>query len=255
MRVRDVMDSRPQSVNVLSTRAEVVEALVRAPVPAIPVLKKGARKLMGVASPQGILDRLHEDRVILVMNPNAPFTYPEAPLDEAAALFGQYGVRLLPVLNASNDLLGVLRPAHVLGALRPRHDRLAAALTRRVVPAHRGTPLRVAVELLRVTRAPAIPILHDDATLAGLLDARAVLAQAIRPDAAAALMRPVTEFMEAQPPILSTSAEVADAAALFAGERHAQAVLLDEERHVVDVVSDVDVLARTMLRPQPTGLM
>lgn len=177
-RVKDEMVLDPLAATVPGTRRALLALFVRHGHAGFPVVKEGAKKLVGLVTRQDIFERPDESQVALLMDPNPATTYPEATSREAARLIVERGVRVLPVVTGANDLVGLLTPAELLATLPPAAGHLATHLRRRFAPAYSGTPARVAVEILRSTRTTALPLLDDDGSYVGLLTDATLLAKA-----------------------------------------------------------------------------
>lgn len=163
------MVTPPVAATVPGVRRDLVKLFVQHGFSGFPVVKEGSRKLVGVVTRQHIFNQPDEDQVALLMDPNPATTYAAAPLREAARLMSERELRTLPVVNASNDLVGVLTPLELLPALPPRGLVSSHLRRRRLVPVYRATPVRVALEILRTTGARALPVLDDAGRLAGLV--------------------------------------------------------------------------------------
>jgi CBS domain-containing protein len=168
-RVKDEMVRDPVAAHVPAPRSHLLALFLKHRHAALPVVKEGTRKLVGLVTRHDLFDQPMESQVALLMNPNATTTYPEAPVREAARLLVDRRLRVLPVVSGANDLLGVLTPREALAALPPPSGHVAGHLDHHFVPVHQGTPVRVAFEILRAARVEALPVLDDDGRYAGLL--------------------------------------------------------------------------------------
>lgn len=275
MRVKEHMIADPVAATVPSNRRDVVALFRKHGYAGFPVIKEGTRKLAGVVTRLDLFDNPDEQQTALLMNPNPATTYAEAPLTEAARLVESRHLRILPVVNGVNDLMGLVTPAELLGIL-VNHRGLVAGLPRRkFVPVYHATPAPVAFEMVRTTRATALPVLDDRAKLCGIITDGDLLrashleetahltvagtrgdhdAWAWESNVSERKFRTVESHLEAPPvPVskimvrevvtVTPSTPIREAAALMA-ERHLnQLPVLDEKGRCVDLLTDLDLLA------------
>jgi CBS domain-containing protein len=168
-RVKDEMIEEPVVATVPGTRRELMALFVKHGHAGFPVVKSASRKLVGVVTRQDIFDRPDESQTALLMDPNPPTTYPQAPVAEAAQVLVTRRLRVLPVISGANDLVGLVSARELLAGLAVPNGHLASLLRRRMVPVHADTPARVALEILRTTRATALPLLDAEARFAGVV--------------------------------------------------------------------------------------
>lgn len=169
MRVIDLMDSKPPVAVVPGNREDLLRLFARHPLHGLPVVKEGTRKLAGLVLRTDLFRDPAEPQIALLMNPNPITVYAQAPLREAAELAVRGRSPLLPVISGSNDLVGLVTPEGFLEALLGNRSLVQTHLHRRAVPVHRTTPARVALAILQVTGAPALPVLDDDTRLVGIV--------------------------------------------------------------------------------------
>lgn len=274
-RVKSEMVAEPVFAIVPGSRRQLLELFVRHGHAGLPVVKEGTRKLAGIVTRQDIFEDLEESQVALLMNPNPATSYPEAPVSEAAQLMTERGLRTLPIVNGVNDLVGVLTPAELLAALPSARGHIAPFLRRNVVPVHEGMPVVVALEVFRVTRAAAVPILDDAGRFAGLLTDGALLGglkfsesvvqsvagqaqegdswdwEAIRSERRVhhatnrmtAPPGPVSNLMLRGVPTAGPNTSVEEAVETMLRHRIHQLPVLNNEGRLLDLVSELDLLA------------
>lgn len=264
----------PVAATVPAARRELLRLFLRHGFAGFPVVKEASRKLAGVILRQDVLDHPEEDQVALLMNPNPFTTYPEATLREAARLTHDNRLRVLPVVSGSNDLVGVLTPREFLQTLGRQRGLVSGHLRRVFVPAHESTPARVALEIMSVTRASALPVLNNEGRLAGIVTDADLLGQVNVTDAVVKTVSgmggdsdewtweglrdlrrlqhtttqmdlpraPLRDFMVR--PVLSVSVHtsVAEAATLMLTHHINQLPVVDAEQRVLDVLTDVDLV-------------
>lgn len=276
--VRDLMEAHPQCAEVPGRRRDVLALFKANDRAAFAVLKASSRKLVGVIHRSALLENPEETQAALLMDPNPATTYPQAPTHEAATLLVTHRLQILPVVTGANDLAGVLTPLRLLPALKPPKSLLGVHLRRRLVPAHVGTPARVALEILRATRARALPVLGDDGTYAGLLTDADLLRASTLEDSVvysmAGLARDgdpwkwetigdahrvghnvhrleapdasLAQLMDARLPTLGPETTLREAVERMLASGRSMLPVVDANRRILDVVSDLDLLTAAL---------
>lgn len=113
-----------------------------------------------------------------------PYTIgPENTVGQARELLDKYSITGLPVVNASNRLVGLLSGRDILfvhddgrlvtDVMTPR-DRLVTAAT--------GTTITQAEEILQTHKVEKLPLVDDDDRLAGLITLRDILKRSLYPE-------------------------------------------------------------------------
>jgi len=282
-RVKDEMVREPVAATVPATRRELLALFRSRGHAGFPVVKGDTRKLVGVVTRQHVFEQPDEAQVALLMDPNPPTTYPEAPLREAARLVVQHRLRVLPVVNGANDLVGLLSPRELLTGIPIPNGHVASLLSRRLVPVHQATPTNVALEVLRVTRATALPLLDDDGRFAGLVTDGDILAHmrvaetTVRSVAGLAAESdawrweglreersvrhgsrslelpnvPVASIARRNVETLGPNAALQEAVDLFLGGAVHHVPIVADEGHIIDLLSESDVLAALLPAPPP----
>lgn len=282
-RVKDEMIIDPVAASVPGTRRELLALFARDAHAGFPVVKAGARKLVGLVTRQHLFDHPDESQLALLMDPNPPTTYPEAPVREAARVLTEHRLRVLPVVNGLNDLVGLVTAKELLAALPAPSGHVASHLRRRLVPVHRATPARVALEIFRTTRASALPLLDDEGRFAGLVTDGDLLASARIADTSVRTVAGLAgegdawvweglrerrvrhESSALQPPAgpvadvgrpartLGPNASLADALDLLLEPGVHHAPIVDEEGRLLDLLGELDLL-EALLPPEPASV-
>lgn len=108
-----------------------------------------------------------------------------------------------------------------------------------------GTSLAACLQVIQRTgTGDSVFVTNDGGYLIGVLTERDVFARLVGPDVAAAvdLAAPVESFMTTDPRTLRPEQTVRDAIALMQSGRFRNIPVIDEERHLVGVVRQVDLL-------------
>lgn len=271
--VRDVMSEKPVAAVVPSARREVLKLFLKHGYSGFPVLKQDSRKLVGVVTRQDLLAQPDEDQLALLMNPNPLTTGPQEHVRDAARIIRDAQTRTLPVVSGNNDLVGVVTPADLLEVLRSQRGPIGPHLRNRFVPCSAATPASVAFEVIRRTRASALPILDDEGVLCGILTDGDLLSHAEVTDTIVRTITgiggdsdewtweglrdlrrlehaqtridlpktPVSKFMIRDVVTVTPHTTVAESAERMLTGHFSQLPVVDGENHVLDVLSDYDL--------------
>lgn len=213
-------------------------------------------------------------RVRDAMTPDVVAATPTMTVREAVERLVGRGFRALPVTDDGGRLVGMLTNRDLVerGGLEARVELLGAMPQesragilgrldpdRTVADVMTTTPVavRVAETLARATHLMAeghlkrLPVVDDDGRLVGIVSRMDILRAAgetFPREPAAALdhagARVVGEIMRADAPVVRADADLASVVDAVTSTRLNRAVVLDEGRRVVGVVSDADVLRR-----------
>ena len=245
MRVFDLMDPSPPTVEVPSDREALAAQFEKLRVRGLPVVMAGSKKLAGLVLRADLLRQSEETRVAVLMNPNPYTLYMQAPLREAAQALAQTQMPFLPVVTGSNDLVGIVTTDACLDALIDHHGRVGPHLQQRLVPIHRLTPAAVASRILHVTNSSALPVVNDNARLCGIVTDGDLLTRATtrgHNGRIAISQEPVEKFMVSPVVTVSTLSTVGAAARIMREHGWHQLPVVDEKGELVDLITDHDLL-------------
>ncbi len=225
--------------------------------------------------------RLPPDRVADVMTREVVTVHPETPLGEVVRALLDRDFRALPVVDAERRLVGIVTNADLVdrGGLSARVELLAAlgagaverelsssgvrertaadVMTRDVVTVRGDDTLDTAAHLLVEKRVKRLPVVDDAGRLAGIVsrvDVLRTLGEDYGSDAAvearpAGAGRTIRDVMRTAVPAVRADATLGEVLDAVISTRLNRAVVVDDERRVLGVVSDSEVLARV----DPTG--
>ncbi len=169
MLVSEIMSKEPIVAEVPGTREDAIRLLLEHSVSGVPVVKDGTRTLAGVLTRSDLLKRPHEEQLALIMTSH-PFTVaPGDTVEDAAELFLNHRIHTLPVVE-DGHLVGVTSPSDILRVITSRNGQTVRDLgVEPATPVHASAPIRVAWEIMKLSRQNALPILDDQARLAGIV--------------------------------------------------------------------------------------
>lgn len=171
MHVRDLMTQKPIVAEVPGTRDEAVRLLVQHAVSGLPVVRERTRRLAGIVTRSDIFRNPEEEQLALIMTSRPITLRPEENTEKAARLFFERRIHSIPVVEAEEDLVGVLSPADVLRVIADKRDERSVEtfIREKVCPVFQETPLLVVWEIMHVTHQNALPVLDGRGTLVGIV--------------------------------------------------------------------------------------
>jgi CBS domain-containing protein len=219
--------------------------------------------LLGVVTRLSLLQALLQAESLQVALPAKEAMTREAtrlhtvdPVEQAVDVMIVRGVHALPVLDEHGRLAGLVSDADLLQALAEEHQSRRAFLSAPVEavmtpePFTLGpdAPLEDAVGLMVEKGVRHLPIVDDDGKLLGIVserDLRTRIGMELQafdratPEAAGIRM---SEVIGPDPISLSKGARLSEAIEILASERIGAVPVVDEQEHVLGIVSYVDVL-------------
>jgi CBS domain-containing protein len=211
-------------------------------------------------------------RVVDAMTADVLAARPAMPLRESVELLVGRGFRALPVVDDAGTLVGMLTNrdlvergglearVELLGAMSPEARKavlgrldatltVADVMTAAPVSIGPGETLAAAAHVMADRGLKRLPVVDDDRTLVGVLSRMDILRAAgetFPREPAAALdhagARVVGEILRRDAPVVHARADLAAVIDAVVSTRLNRAVVLDDERRVLGVVSDADVL-------------
>jgi len=173
MLAKDYMTKDVVSVEVPSSRDDVLRILKRTGISGVPVVK--GDQLIGIVTRKDILHNAEENQIALLMSPEPLTIRPDATLAEAAEILTNCDIRRLPVVEEGNKLVGLLSVADLVNAVAKNNDK--RELRDRFVNKHtfaiwEETPLPVVGRIMELAGVDAMPILNSENRLTGIISER-----------------------------------------------------------------------------------
>ena len=168
--VEEVYSKEIVSIQVPSSRDEVVRLLAKHAVSGVPVVKGKGKKLVGVVTRQDILRNPEETQTALIMSRNPLFVSPEDSMEKAAKTMLAKGIRRLPVVKDSK-LVGVCTTLDLLKIIAESdtEDTLCGYMETNCVAVYHLTPLPVVAAVMSLGYATASPVLDERVKLVGIV--------------------------------------------------------------------------------------
>ena len=107
MLAKDFMTKDVVTVEIPSSRDDVLRILKRTGISGVPVVKGEEKKLLGIVTRKDILRKPEETQIALLMTSEPLTIEPETDIAEAARIMTEMRIRRLPVIDKGN-LVGIL---------------------------------------------------------------------------------------------------------------------------------------------------
>ncbi|HJJ92514.1 MAG TPA: CBS domain-containing protein [Methanocorpusculum sp.] len=160
------------SVEIPSSRDDVLRILKRTGISGVPVIKED--ELIGIVTRKDILHNAEENQIALLMSPDPLTIHPEALLSEAAKIMTNCNVRRLPVVEG-NKLVGLLSVSDLVSAVAKINDKREIRdrfVDKQTFAIWEETPLPVVGRIMELAEVDAMPILNQLNRLTGIISER-----------------------------------------------------------------------------------
>jgi predicted transcriptional regulator len=275
-KVSEYMTRDPITLYVPGKRREAMKIFVRETISGILVLREDDDKLVGIVTRADVFAKPHEDQLAMIMRKDVITCKEDDSLSKAARLMVDNQVHRLPVMDGKGNLVGIISPIDMLPYVEDLDlpDTVEKVMRKGVVPLYRLMPANVALEIMGLTDAKALPVLDDEARVVGILTDRDIYAQVtvdtkiveseLGPeteedpwtwDSLRNIMKlyynigkvviphiPIEEFMVSKPETVQTKTTVSKAARMLHRGRFNQLPVVDMSDHLNGMVIDIDLL-------------
>lgn len=171
MNVKEIMTESVIYAEVPGSASEALEKIIKNNISGLPVVKKGTKELLGIATRNDFSKHPEETQLALLMTRDVASLEPETDLRAAAKLFLEKDFRRLPIVK-NKELLGILTISDVIWKAVSRmeiQDPIEKYMEETIFAIWDGTPLKVAYELIRLSKGRALPVLDSDGKLGGIV--------------------------------------------------------------------------------------
>lgn len=172
MLAKDYMTKDVVSVEIPSSRDDVLRILKRTGISGVPVVK--GDQLIGIVTRKDILHNAEENQIALLMSPEPLTIRPDATLAEAAEVMTNCNVRRLPVVEG-NKLVGLLSVSDLVSAVAKINDKREIRdrfVDKQTFAIWEETPLPVVGRIMELAEVDAMPILNSENKLTGIISER-----------------------------------------------------------------------------------
>ncbi|MCD6502756.1 MAG: CBS domain-containing protein [Euryarchaeota archaeon] len=180
MRVKDVMTENPIYVEVPGSRDDVIKVMLKYQYSGYPVVDRHTKKLVGIVTRKDLLNKPNEDQIALLMTPNPIVAVPKESIKSAAKKMLRYNIHRLPVVDSSGNLIGIVTDRDLIRyiVMKKVEDPVIDYMKGLCIPVYLETPANVLMEIIRVSKIYAFPVVDDNANLVGIITDRDLLSEA-----------------------------------------------------------------------------
>lgn len=274
MLAKDYMTKEVVSVEIPSSRDDVLRILKRTGISSVPVVKEG--RLIGIVTRKDILHKPEETQIALLMSSEPLTTRSNATLAEAAEVMTNCSVRRLPVVDGGM-LVGLLSASDLVGAVAKINDKREIRnnfVSNQTFAIWEDTPLPVVGRIMELAQVDAMPILNSENRLTGIISERDLIRcsrieddvqtsdfstgtdddewtwESIRDNHTISYgvskvelpNRPVKDFMVTKVIVVPNNAEVSDCALMMKRGRVDQMPIIDNDTRLSGMLFDRDVI-------------
>lgn len=171
MKVKDVMTSDVKGVEIPGNREEALELLKELKVSALPAIKAGTNKLIGIIRLRDFFENPDESQLGMLVNRDITTITSDAPIERAAKKMLKNNVRRLPVID-DGELSGIITVRDIVYRViaEKKIESPALEYMEPSVPLiWEDTPLKAAVEILGAAKVRALPAINSDGKLVGMI--------------------------------------------------------------------------------------
>lgn len=171
-KVKDLMTEEPVVAELPGNRKDVIRIMVKNDLTGVPVVKDG--KLKGFLSRHDIFDHPEEDQLAMLYRKDHPKIAVDDSLKEAASKFVENDVHYLPVTEDGDRCVGIITTADMLEYVEELKKDIPVGETASspCVPIYEGTPIKVALQTMKLTGIFAFPVVDKDTTVVGIITDR-----------------------------------------------------------------------------------
>lgn len=171
LKVRDLMVTDVVYVTAPGSRQDVLRLMKERRVSGMPVVKKGTKKLVGMVTRTDLINKPTEDQVALIMTRDPISVSPDDPIVKAAELMIKHDIRRLPVV-IGDELVGIITVSDIVHkaiANSNIKEPVSNYMDRRVLTIWEGTPLPVALSIMKYAGVRALLVLDSSSNLNGII--------------------------------------------------------------------------------------
>jgi|TARA_B100001964_G_scaffold244762_1_gene327778 CBS domain-containing protein len=171
MKVKDIMTGETVFAEVPGSTADALKLIIENGVSGLPVVKRGTKEVLGIVTREDLLQNPDESQLGLLMTRDVVTIHPDEDIKKAANIFLNASFRRLPVAD-KGKLLGIVTISDIVWrgieqlGLNKSIDTL---ISPNITAVWEETPLKVASEIMGLSKYTAVPVLGPEGKLSGMV--------------------------------------------------------------------------------------
>jgi len=168
MKIEDIMVKDVVCATVPGSRDDVLKILKSKHISGLPVVK--GKTLVGIVTRKDIFRHPEEEQIALLMTRDPIIANPESSISDAAKLILDNDVRRLPIIT-DHTLVGIVTVADIIRAIADMNIKMPVVdyVKDCLVAIWDEMPLPVVIEVLKLGKASAAPVLNAKNELVGIV--------------------------------------------------------------------------------------
>ena len=180
--VEEIMTKEVIYAKVPGTREEVLQLFKETGHSGFPCIKQedDTSVLIGIVTRTDLMEKPSENQLALLMTRDVNTVHPKTSIIEAANILLNNPFRRLPVIS-DKELVGIVTVYDLVNKFLPKskiHEPIMHFFERELVAVYEGTPISVALEIMKLANVQALCVLDDDSSLSGIVTDADVLSVA-----------------------------------------------------------------------------
>ena len=171
MKVKEIMTGDTVYAEVPGSATEALELIVKTGVSGLPVVKRGTKELLGIVTREDFSRNPEENQLALLMTQDVVTISRDEDVKKAADIFLNADFRRLPVVENS-QLIGIMTVSDIVWRAVGKmgiEEPVKKLVSSNITAIWGETPLKVAFEILRLSKHRAVPVLDSDGRLSGMI--------------------------------------------------------------------------------------
>ena len=172
MLIEEIMRTDVVTITVPGKRKTALDEMRKHNLSGLPVLKEGTKKIVGFVSLEDLMQHPDEDQLALIMDRNVATISPGSDIKEAARQMYEQDVKQISVVEDDN-LVGLLtlKDLIIKGISRMQiKEKCEQYMKTRILAVWQETPIPLASQIMRYSRALAAVVLNDIGDVVGIVD-------------------------------------------------------------------------------------
>lgn len=171
-KIKELMTEDPVIAELPGNRREVVQLMVKNELTGMPVVK--GDELKGFVTRQDFFNNPDEDQLAMVYKSDYPSLGQEDSIRDAAELFVGYDINYIPITKDGGKCTGILTTADMMEYVEEMDIDIPVGdvASSPCFPVYEDTPIKVAMQAMRMTKSYAFPVVDGEGMLRGIITDR-----------------------------------------------------------------------------------